>query len=417
MNLEVLHANQPIFANLLIRIDAEDGDYYYYYIAGSHGYSHQTRRKIAKPKYSTIGASTFCDINSDAEIEHLVPVCKEENGQTSCLIVMFDKVHQTWTELTKEIKVGGDNYLFEENVSHGKIVLPGQEERRTEIKLPIHLRHGYVNENGYTDLMALMKSSKDKTWHVVLFSNRRNEHNITFDITVLNQTTNGQPILATFFDLYEDAVIDILVNFRKDKTENVHEFKSLTLNDFSDVNFVKILVTSGRCIDGKCYESGTYGEETFVAPYGTNSPGAMVCYQLVNSYSNQMKSCGGQLSQVSNFALQMPYSVFGLGQFANYIETIFVSIPTGNTTVKLKKHLEKIVPDSKIVVIPNPMNDPASWKVKLILTPGDIFKTLYTLFGICLSLVVIILVLHRKERLEDVKEQVEFKKQWPEFRR
>ena len=363
-----------------------------------------------KPKYKTIGASTFCDINSDEKIEHLVPVCKEENGRTSCLIVMFDKVHQTWTELTQEIKVGEDNYLFEENASEG--------QGSSAISLPIRLRHGYVNENGYTDLMALMKSSKDKTWHVVLFSNRHNEHNISFDITVLNQTINGQPILATFFDLYEDAVIDILVNFRKDKSDNLHEFKSLTLNDFSDVNFVKILVTSGRCIDGRCYESGTYGEETFVAPYGTNSPGPMVCYQLVNSNSNEMKSCGGQLSQVSNFALQMPYSVFGLGQFANYIETITVSIPTGNTSVILMKSVGQIVPDSQIVFIPNPINDPSSWKVKLILTPSDIiYKTLYTLTGICILLIVIIGVLHRKEMLEDVKEQAEFKKQWPEFRR
>lgn len=390
---------------------AENGDYYHYYIAGRHGYTHNTKQRIRKPDFATIGASTFCDINSDERIEHLVPVCKKAaTGQTACLIVMYDAESKKWIELTKEIKVGEDYYLFEENVSVG--------EHQSEIKLPIRLRHGYVNENGYTDLMALMKSSKDQTWHVVLFSNRRTEHNITFDITVLNETINGQPILATFFDLYEDAVIDILVNFKKDKTEDVHEFKSWTLNDFSDVNFVKILVTSGLCIDGRCYESGTYGEETFVAPYGTNSPGALVCYQLVNSNSNQMKSCGGQLSQVTNFALQMPYSVFGLGQFANYIERISVVIPTGNTTVKLKKRLEQIVPDSQIVVIPNPINDPASWKVKLILTPSDIiYKTLYTLTGICILLIVIIGVLHRKEMLEDVKEQAEFKKQWPEFRR
>ena len=373
--------------------------------------------RIMKPEYSTIGASTFCDINSDEIIEHLVPVCKEENGQKRCLIVMFDRVHQTWIELMQEIKVGDDYYLFEENVATGKEILLNKE-RDSSINLPIRLRHGYVNENGYTDLMALMKSSKDQTWHVVLFSNKRTEHNITFGITVLNETINGQPTLATFFDLYEDAVIDILVNFKKDKTEYVNEFKSWTLNDFSDVNFVKILVTSGRCVEGKCYESGTYGEETFVAPYGTNSPGPMVCYQLANSNSNAMKSCGGQLSQVSNFALQMPYLVFGLGQFANYIEKISVSIPTGNTSVILTKSVIQIVPDSQIVFIPNPINDPYSWKVKLILTPSDIiYKTLYTLTGICILLIVIIGVLHRKEMLEDVKEQAEFKKQWPEFRR
>lgn len=114
----------------------------------------------------------------------------------------------------------------------------------------------------------------------------------------------------------------------------------------------------------------------------------------------------------------MPYTIFGLGLYANYIERITVSMPTGNTTMILKKAVVQIVPDSQIVFVPNPLNDPSSWKVKLFLTPSNIiFKTLYTLLGICVFLLIIICGLHRKEMLEDVKEQAEFKKQWPELRR
>lgn len=388
----------------------------YHYLAGKNGYTNtgeHVPRKIKYPnEYEVVGASTFCDINSDEIIEHLIPVCKKASDKKSCSIIVRDDKNDEWIELIKEIKVGDDYFYFKETASSN-----GKEE----IKIPIRLRHGYVNENGYTDLMALMKSSKDERWHVVLFNNRKVEHkpnelSISFDINALNETINGEPILATFFDLYEDGVIDILVNYKIG--DNEHEFKALTLNEFADVNFVKILVTSGLCTDGKCYEKGSYGLDTYLTPYGTNSPGSMVCYQLISSNSNAMRSCGGQLSQSSNFALQMPYTIFGLGLYANYIEKITITIPSGNTTSILSKEVRQIVPDSQIVVIPNPINDPNSWKVKLFLTPSDlIYKTLYTLTAICIVLIVLIGFLHRKEMLEDVEEQKLFKKQWPEYRR
>ena len=62
----------------------------------------------------------------------------------------------------------------------------------------------------------------------------------------------------------------------------------------------------------------------------------------------------------------MPYTIFGLGLYANYIEKLSVSIPSGNTTKILLKKVEQIVPDSQIVFIPNPINKPDEWKVKVI---------------------------------------------------
>jgi len=386
----------------------EEETAFYYYLAGSEGYKNFI--VINKPVgYETIGSSTFFDIDNDEKIDHLIPVCKSKSDAKSCSILILDFETKTWKTLIENIKIGDNYFYFDESII----------DKSNNINSPIRLRHGYVNENGFNDIMALMRSSKDKTWNIVLFSNhifekKSNENN--FRITALNETIDGEPILATFFDLYEDGVIDIFVNYKSEKMKT-HEFKSLTINDFAQVNFVKILVTSGLCIGGKCYQENVYGEDVFRTPYGTNSPGSMVCYQLVNSNNNAMKSCSGQLSQSSNFALQMPYTIFGLGLYANYIEKLKVTIPTGNTSVILSKKVEQIVPDSQIVFIPNPINDPNYWKVKLFLTPSDIiFKTLYTLIGICGILIILIIVLHRKEMLEDVKEQAEFKKQWPETR-
>lgn len=157
--------------------------------------------------------------------------------------------------------------------------------------------------------------------------------------------------------------------------------------------------------------------EIYRVPYGTNSPGSSVCYQMVNA-NGAMKSCAGQMSQSADFALHMPYTIFGLGLYANYIEKLTAQVPSGSSNYVYKRIMEQIVPDSQIVFIPNPLLDPQSWKVQLFLTPSDIiYKTLYTLSGICIVLIFLISVLHRQEMLEDVKEQAEFKKQWPEIRR
>lgn len=251
----------------------------HYYYAGRDGFGKAHSIKYPK-EYEIIGSSTFCDINSDENIDHLIPVCSKRSDKRSCSILIYDDKTKDWNVLVKEIKVDDEYFYFEETNSAG--------ENSESIRLPIRLRHGYVNENGFLDLMALMKNTNGH-WHVVLFNNKKVDQNITFEIRALNETIDGQPILAAFFDLYEDGVVDILVNYRKENTAIIHEFKALTLNDFADVNFVKILVASGLCTNGNCYGKDTYGEDTYLTPYGTNSPGAMVCYQLINSNSNAMK--------------------------------------------------------------------------------------------------------------------------------
>jgi integrin alpha FG-GAP repeat containing protein 1 len=120
----------------------------------------------------------------------------------------------------------------------------------------------------------------------------------------------------------------------------------------------------------------------------------------------------------------MPYSVFGIGQLPNFIDTLIASVPIDNTRsdpdrppdqVARRQTWTQIVPDSQVVVIPHPPDQPGLWRTKLFLTPSEyVLSTLITLLCICLLLAVIIYVLWRREMHEDQAEHKEYKRHWPE---
>lgn len=113
-----------------------------------------------------------------------------------------------------------------------------------------------------------------------------------------------------------------------------------------------------------------------------------------------------------------------------------VTVPTGNTSLILQTKYEEgdrrswmhlfnfssfnyigIVPNAQIIIIPTPLNEPKRWLMRLFLKPSEIiFQTLYTLFGICSFILIIIGFMHRKEVKEDLKEQQEYKKNWVDSR-
>jgi integrin alpha FG-GAP repeat containing protein 1 len=179
-----------------------------------------------------------------------------------------------------------------------------------------------------------------------------------------------------------------------------------------DANFLKIVVTSGRCQDGKCYKQGILEKEYRVA-YGTNQPGPFVSYNFLDVNGNRKMSCSGQLSQSGYFSLQVPYLIFGLGSYANFIDELWVTVPSNSTLFKRSHLWEQLVPDAQVIVIPHPPDSPKQWITKLFLTPSDIvFQMGYVLLGICVGLVLIVAIFHRKEAIEDRTERQEFRGQF-----
>lgn len=110
------------------------------------------------------------------------------------------------------------------------------------------------------------------------------------------------------------------------------------------------------------------------------------------------RSVASQLYQTSHGALQLPYILFGIGLSPNFVESLEVRMPGLNRS----HQWTQIIPNSQMLVIPNPISEPSLWQNKLFITPSrKMLVTGITLFGVVLVNVIIILALHLMEKKAD----------------
>ena len=411
-------------------IEDENGYEYFYLKPLTKLPNNEFIKRIFAPDDATIGSSTFIDYNSDGVIDHLVPVCKDYGCAKGSSIVVWKQEELSFIRIASK---------FTDPDNPKKHLCFVKEFNEQQLIIPMKLRHGDVDGDGYIDLLALMTdcSNPDKERSIYILKNVADKTERTFKVFSKikpkykeeKESSSTQVILASFIDLAEDGSPDFIVLSKQQDGKFI--INTIINENFFDACFFKVMVISGRCYDEDCGKKSTdkiknpFTNEIVIG-YGTNQAGSAISFELVDSEGKQRTSCSGQLSQTSDLALQTPYNIFGLGTLPNFVDLLTASLPINytSTLVDDKSNLRRIqswtqiVPDSNLKIIPHPIEIPSEWKVKLFLTPSDIiFKTLYTLTSICIMLIVIIGVLHRKEMLEDVKEQAEFKKQWPEFKR
>ena len=70
-----------------------------------------------------------------------------------------------------------------------------------------------------------------------------------------------------------------------------------------------------------------------IQPFGVNQPGPSVKYETTKPNGAPTQGCATQLSQSAHFALNLPYTIFGLGAMPNFVDQLSVGIPT-NTVSK-----------------------------------------------------------------------------------
>ncbi|KAF7650370.1 hypothetical protein LDENG_00126910 [Lucifuga dentata] len=124
-------------------------------------------------------------------------------------------------------------------------------------------------------------------------------------------------------------------------------------------------------------------------------------YTTLDSNGYLKNASAGQLSQSAYFSLQLPYTVLGLGRSANFLDHLYVGIPRrpGETGIR-KQEWTAIIPNSQLIVIPYPHNEPRSWSAKLYLTPSNsVLLTAIALIGVCVFILVIIGILHWQEKV------------------
>ncbi|KAG2469765.1 TIP protein, partial [Polypterus senegalus] len=161
---------------------------------------------------------------------------------------------------------------------------------------------------------------------------------------------------------------------------------------------------ASKRVAGRAAEQGAW---VFVSPFGVNQPGPYVMYTSVDANGYLKNASAGQLSQSAHFALQLPYTVFGLGRSANFLDHLYVGIPRPlRETAPRQQEWTAIIPNSQLIVIPFPPNNPHNWSAKLYLTPSNIVMlTAIALIGVCVFILVIIAILHWQEKKADDREK------------
>ncbi|XP_033961078.1 T-cell immunomodulatory protein [Pseudochaenichthys georgianus] len=342
----------------------------------------------AEPPNKTVGQSSFADFDGDGYQDHLLPVCSDLACQRSA-IYMAKSGSKEWVPVLLDFKSKDTVWSF----------VPQKAGQ------PMALHFGDYNLDGFPDALVVLRNTTGSGQQAFLLENvpcnspgcqsvgRMFE--VQWDQSDLGAIKNA--VMATFFDIYEDGILDMLVLSQAEGKSDlvIHALKN---NFESDAYFVKVMVLSGLC-SNDCPEG--------VKPYGVNQPGPYVSYTTTDSNGNLKNASAGQLSQSAHFSLQLPYTVLGLGRSANFLDHLFVGIPRkpGETAARMKEWMA-IIPNSQLIVIPFPQDQPSSWSAKLYLTPSNsVLLTAIALIGVCVFILVIIGILHWKEKKADDREK------------
>uniref|UniRef100_A0A8D3AKI7 Integrin alpha FG-GAP repeat containing 1 n=1 Tax=Scophthalmus maximus TaxID=52904 RepID=A0A8D3AKI7_SCOMX len=326
--------------------------------------------------------------DGDGYQDHLLPACLDSACQRSA-IYLAKPGSQEWVPVLSDFQQRETVWSF----------VPGN------LSQPLALHLGDYNLDGFPDALVILRNTSGSGQQAFLLENvpcnnvschsvGRMFH-IHWDQSDLGAIQNA--VIATFFDIYEDGILDMLVLSQAPGKNDliIHALKN---NFEADAYFVKVMVLSGLC-SNRCPED--------VKPFGVNQPGPYVMYTTMESNGYLKNASAGQLSQSAHFSLQLPYTLLGLGRSANFLDHLFVGIPRtpGETNMRMQEWTA-IIPNSQLIVIPYPHNQPRSWSAKLHLTPSNsVLLTAIVLIGVCVFILVIIGILHWKEKKADDREK------------
>ncbi|XP_062997314.1 T-cell immunomodulatory protein [Elgaria multicarinata webbii] len=359
-------------------------------------FSTPTFKKKKPEDVTVVGQSVFADFDGDGQTEHLLPACADTKCQKSIIYLSKpgrDKSNQ-WFPVLQDFTNKGTQWGFVPYV-----------EDSPEFSVPISLHIGDYNMDGYPDALAILKNTSGSNQQAFLLQNvecnnascegARRMFKVYWELSDLNQIKDA--VLATFFDIYEDGILDILV-LSKNNSKGDLAIHALKNNFEADAYFVKVIVLSGLC-SNDCPRK--------ITPFGVNQPGPYIKYTTVDANGYLKNGSAGQLSQSAHFALQLPYNVLGLGRSANFLDHLYVGIPRplGEKSIR-KQEWTAIIPNSQLIVIPYPHYLPRSWSAKLYLTPSNIvLLTAIALIGVCVFILAIIGILHWQEKKADDREK------------
>ncbi|EDV29062.1 uncharacterized protein TRIADDRAFT_52570 [Trichoplax adhaerens] len=314
-----------------------DSGYRYFWIANDkRNFTKQSMESFTvnnKPALNPIripNSNAYVDLNQDHFADLFITTTLPNNDKE----FRFEIWQNKWHLVFDNFVINGKNFGF---VSDSYSNNPSKS-------VPITLRIGDYNLDGFPDAIAVLENKDSGTRDVSTFlftnvpcfdSKKCHSYSRIFSVNVNSM-----------------GILDILVNsFSKDTNKfSLHAFK----NDFAgDATFLKVTVIGGYCPSAKNSKL-----------CGVNLPSCTLQYQTVQASGEIIRGSVTQLSQTAYTALQLPFIVFGLGQTPNFVDYLSVSLPR-NSAQKREHTWSSIIPNSQLIVIPQPPAVPKNCQVDL----------------------------------------------------
>ncbi|KAM7541904.1 hypothetical protein Aperf_G00000010252 [Anoplocephala perfoliata] len=268
---------------------------------------------------------------------------------------------------------------------------------------------GDVDLDGYPDLAVGLKyTSSDLPGGIVLPAILRNIAKfhggaVAFQAYLLpgvDIDANLNLKQIAFFDYNEDGILDLFMTFESSKSAVVTSLYAQKMT--KEAYFLKVMMTNGLCGSRSQCPGG-------VLPYGMPGYGYRASYETQGADRGRIGSSGVFVTSSCCGALQLPFTTFGFGDFATYIENVMVSVPAPSGETRTHT-LTFIVPNAQLVVIPYPYYNPPNWQTKSFLQPLYDMKVIIiaiTLLATCVILLIVIGVLQYLELRADQKEKMQ----------
>ncbi|GMR44133.1 hypothetical protein PMAYCL1PPCAC_14328, partial [Pristionchus mayeri] len=331
------------------------------------------------------------DLDLNAKMDFIVPICKNsdctliENLQVaewSCESIdgnaCFNGSWKDWKTVTFDLK---DPIVAEEDTL-------------------VRMKAGDPNLDGYPDMLVTIGSAAGGNNYASVIENRAVEDGgerkfeKSTQMLIMPGLALGMIQSSSFFDWAEDGYLDVLVQW---KLRDGDDWQwSLCISEpkvQGDVTFLKVQTFApldGDIKDGK----------------GVIWGGVCVKYEMeTTGIGEKRKAIECQQPGNSHKAgLSPPFALFGLGRNPNFIDVATIGVPRadGPATIGIRRHEQKqIVPNARMMAQP-PGHDNKAWVLRLYLTPSTlIFSSLIVMASTCTILLVVVLVLHFREKKVD----------------
>ncbi|KAK2195641.1 bifunctional FG-GAP repeat/T-cell immunomodulatory protein/Integrin alpha [Babesia duncani] len=369
------------------------------------------------------GQVSFADFNGDGTLDIAVPYCSEVGPSGSCMGSADVKI-----SYNKQVPLCFNIWRDEEYLDcryPTDLCTPSKMEfgLLTSINIikwnhlfsgdrrwPITLAIGDLNNDGYADIVALVKTANEEQFVCVY------ENSDFIPNTTRRQFTSSAPIYVetegeserfilqrvSIADCFEDGRNDIIIFsnlFSNTKKLHVHYY---ILTDENSGLFMRLFAKASVL---KNEGDGTSGD---MLTHGFNIRGPTFKITVIDLDGKKNPRIGTIRPQSAHAPLQVPYMVFGLGKTNNYVEELYLGMPSRNKNYS--NMWISIIPNCSVVATVHQLSNPNDWTLKLSISPSKSINTLLIATITCLGVLgLFILIFDIKEKREDSEQEKGFR--------